>query len=175
MGDHVPELPMTRRDLPKVQRNLRNASKRHQDPSRDCQDPWQWSGTTRFTLVIPGASGAPHGSSRSLGPPPTPKTTSQTYPETGEVQRNSRGTSGTLPTATKTPHVTFRTHGNGQVHSGDPRSQWGSSRKLTESRAATNAVDHVPDLPMTRGDLPKVQMNLRNASKRHQDPSRDCQ
>ena len=45
--DHVPELPTTRGDLPKVQRNLRNASKRHQDPSRDSQDPWQWSGTTR--------------------------------------------------------------------------------------------------------------------------------
>ena len=62
-----------------------------------------------------------------------------------------------------------------QVHSGDPRSQWDSSRKLTEPRAATNAVDHVPELPTTRGDLPKVQRNLRNASNRHQDPSRDSQ
>ena len=51
-----------------------------------------------------------------------------------------------------------------QVSSGDPKSQWGSSRKLTETRAATNAVDHVPELPTTRGDLPKVQRNLRNAS-----------
>ena len=51
-----------------------------------------------------------------------------------------------------------------QVSSGDPKSQWGSSRKLTEPRAATNAVDHVPELPTTRGDLPKVQRNLRNAS-----------
>ena len=49
-----------------------------------------------------------------------------------------------------------------QVHSGDPRSQWGSSRKLMEPRAATNAVDHVPELPTHRGDLPKVQRNLRN-------------
>ena len=68
--DHVPDLPRDRGGSEELQRNLRNASNRHQDPSRDCQDPWQWSGTTRFTLVIPGASGAPHGSSWSLGPPP---------------------------------------------------------------------------------------------------------
>merc|ERR1712055_1193545 len=116
--DHVPELPTTRGDLLKVQRNLRNAPNRHQDPSSDCQDPWQWSGTTRFTLVIPGASGAPHGSLRSLRPPSTPWTTSQTYPETGEVQRNSRGTSGTFQTTTRIPHMTIRTHGNGQVQPG---------------------------------------------------------
>ena len=42
-----------------VQRNLRNPSNRHQDPSRNSQDPCQWSGPTRFTLVIPGASPAP--------------------------------------------------------------------------------------------------------------------
>ena len=36
-----------------------------------------------------------------------------------------------------------------QVSSGDPKSQWGSSRNLTEPRAATNAVDHVPELPKT--------------------------
>merc|ERR1712055_857196 len=116
--DHVPELPTTRGDLLKVQRNLRNPSNPYQDPSRDCQDPWQWSGTTRFTLVIPGASGAPHGSSRSLEPPPTPWTTSQSYPRPGETCLRSRGTSGTLPTATRSPHETVRTHGNGQVQPG---------------------------------------------------------
>ena len=116
--DHVSDLPRDRGGAEELQRNLRNTSNRHQDPSRDCQDPRQWSGTTRFTLVIPGASGAPHGSSRSLGPLPTPWTTPQTYPETEEVQRNPRGTSKTLPTATRTPHVTVRTHGNGQVQPG---------------------------------------------------------
>ena len=116
--DHVPDLPRDRGGSEELEYDILARFKRHQDPSRDCQDPWQWSGTTRFILVIPGAIGAPNRSSWSLGPPPTPWTTSQSYPRPGETCLRSRGTSGTLPTATRTPQVTVRTHGNGQVQPG---------------------------------------------------------
>ena len=53
------ELPTDRGDLGLVQGNLRNAPNRHQDPSWDSQDPWQWSGPTRFILVAPGARELP--------------------------------------------------------------------------------------------------------------------
>ena len=89
--------------------------------------------------------------------------------------RGTSGTSGTLPTATRTPHETVRMVRTNQVVSGDPRSQGSSSVDFTEPRWRENAANADLELPTDRGDLGLVHKNLRNASNCHQDPSPDCQ
>ena len=112
------ELSPDRGDLGLIQGNLRKAPNRHQDPSRDSQNGQFQPGSFWW----PKEPGSSHANSRSLGAWRTPTTPTWSYPRTGETWVSSRGTSGTLPTATRTPHGTPRMVRSNQVHFGGPRS-----------------------------------------------------
>ena len=105
--------PRTRGTLALVQRNLRhlrNAPNCHQDPSRDSQDPWQRSGTTRFTLVIRGPYGRRRRRRRLSSSPPRKGQSARTTNQ-AQGRRASWGKKTQVPTGWSPPRSSQPTQG----------------------------------------------------------------